>query len=77
MVLKMTTKFNEVEYRLADLLKTMDVKGAAKEMGIARHHAYQILYRMRNKIDKARNTVNTAANWMKHKRLARLLRRQE
>jgi len=73
----MVTKFNKVEYELVRLLKTMPVKKAAKEMEISPTHAYQILYRMRNKIDQARETSNVAANWMKNKRLAKLLRRQE
>lgn len=73
----MVTKFNKVEYELVRLLKTMPVKKAAKEMGISPTHAYQILYRMRNKIENARETSNVAANWMKNKRLAKLLRRQE
>jgi len=73
----MTTKFSEGEYKLAELLKTMEIKAAAKEMGITPKHAYQILYRMRNKIDAARELSNTAANMMKNKRLAKLLRRQK
>ncbi|MHA1286209.1 MAG: hypothetical protein ACTSPB_02275 [Candidatus Thorarchaeota archaeon] len=73
----MLTEFTKNEHTLANLLKTMSVKEASKEMGISPGHAYQMLYRMRNKIDKARNTVNIAANWMKHKRLGKLLRRQE
>jgi len=76
-VLNMTTKFSKAEYKFAGLLKTMTVRQAATEMGITSKHAYQLLFRMRNKIEKAQNTVNVAANWMKNKRLAKLLRRQE
>jgi len=73
----MPTRFNEREYTLIELLKNMTIKEAAKEMSITPHQVYQILYRIRNKTDKARETVNIVANWMKHKRLAKLLRRQE
>ena len=73
----MTTKFSKAEYKFAELLKTMKVKQAATEMGITSKHAYQLLFRMRNKIEQAQNTVNVAAQWMKNKRLAKLLRRQE
>ena len=75
--MNMTTKFNEREYTLTELLKTMTVKEAAAEMEITPKHVYQILYRMRNKIDGARDLINVAANMMKNKRLNKLLRRQE
>jgi len=77
---KNTTYFNEQEYRLVDLLRTMEVKEAAEKMGITRRRAWDMLYAMRNKIDKAHATVNTANNWKdsgKHPRAAKLLRRQE
>ena len=73
----MSTRFNKREYTLIEHLKKMTIKEAAEEMKITTYQIYQILFRMRNKIEKAQNTVNVAANWMKHKRPAKLLRRQE
>uniref|UniRef100_A0A6M3M9V2 Putative HNH endonuclease n=1 Tax=viral metagenome TaxID=1070528 RepID=A0A6M3M9V2_9ZZZZ len=66
-----------IEHTLMELLKTMTVEEAAKELNTSISHINQTLCRIRNKIEKDQNTLNVAANWMKHKRPAKLLRRQE
>lgn len=76
----MTTSsyFNEKEFRFAELLRIMEVKEAAKEMGWSRSYADNRLLAMRDKIERAVNTVNIANNWKdsaKNPRLAKLLRR--
>ena len=76
---KISTYFNEKEFRFAELLKNMTVKEAAKVLNWSSSYAYNRLGAMRNKVEKAHNTVNTANNWKdsaKHPRLAKLLRRQ-
>lgn len=70
--------FNENEFRFAELLRIMEVKEAAKELEWSRSYAYNVLERMRDKIERAHNTVNIANNWKdsgKNPRLAKLLRR--
>lgn len=73
-----STYFNEKEFRFAELLRTNEVKEAAKEMGWSQSYAYNVLDAMRTKIERAHNTVNIANNWKdsaKNPRLAKLLRR--
>ncbi|MHA1285979.1 MAG: hypothetical protein ACTSPB_01125 [Candidatus Thorarchaeota archaeon] len=72
--------FSEREYRIAELLKEKEVKEVAEQLDVNPSVIYSTLYRMRIKIEKARNTVNTANNWLdsgKSQRLGRLLRKQE
>lgn len=76
--MKLSTYFNENEYRFAEMLRTMEVKEAAKEMGWSMSYAYNRLSAMRDKIERSHNTVNVANNWKdsgKNPRLAKLLRR--
>ena len=69
-------RFTEKELELLENLKTMSIKDAAGEIGISRAYADTLLTRIRDKIEDGRQIVNTAANLMKHQRLAKLLRRQ-
>jgi len=73
----MVTYWTNREHDIADLLKTMTMRKASKELDISYDSVKQTVFRMRNKVEKAQNTVNVANNWMKHKRLAKLLRRQK
>jgi len=73
-----STYFNENEFRFAELLRTNEVKEAAKMMDWSLSYAYNRLNSMRDKIERAHNTVNIANNWKdsaKNPRLAKLLRR--
>lgn len=73
-----STYFNESEFKFAELLRTNEVKEAAKMMGWSLSYAYNRLNSMRDKIERAHNTVNIANNWKdsaKNPRLAKLLRR--
>lgn len=73
-----STYFNENEFRFAEHLRTMEVQDAAKKMGWSPSYAYNVLSRMRDKIERAHKTVNIANNWKdsgKNPRLAKLLRR--
>lgn len=73
-----STYFNENEFRFAEYLRTMEVREAAKKMGWSSSYAYNRLEAMRDKIERAHNTVNIANNWKdsgKNPRLAKLLRR--
>ncbi len=69
--------FTQKQLELIELLKEMTINDACTHLNITRGAADKRLYGIRSKIEKARRIVNTANNWMKHKRLAKLLRRQE
>lgn len=76
--MKTSSYFNEGEFRFAELLRKNEVKEAAKLMGWSASYAYNRLNSMRDKIERAHNTVNVANNWKnsaKNPRLAKLLRR--
>lgn len=76
--MKSSSYFNESEFKFAELLRIMEVKEAAKERGWSKSYAYNRLDFMRDKIERAHNTVNIANNWKdsaKNPRLAKLLRR--
>ena len=75
----MSSLFNENEFRFAELLKKRTVREACEKMGWSNSYGYNRLEAMRDKIEKAHNTVNTSNNWKdsgKNPRLAKLLRRQ-
>ncbi len=69
--------FTRKQLELIELLKEMSINDACTHLKIARGAADKRLYGIRRKIEKARRIVNIATNWMKHKRLAKLLRSQE
>lgn len=75
-----TTLFSKREFEIATLLKDNDIEDVAKILKTTRATIDTTLYRMRNKLEKAINTVNTANNWKdssKNPRLAKLLRRYD
>ena len=77
---KQSTYLNENEFQFAELLRTHEVKEAAKKMGWSSSYAYNRLEAMRDKIERAHNTVNVSNNWKdsaKNPRLAKLLRRSK
>lgn len=69
--------FTKKQLEIIELLKVMNINDAYAELKITRGAADKRLYNIRTKIEKARRISNIATNWMKHKRLAKLLRRQE
>lgn len=74
----MKSSWSEDEFKFIELLKTKDVYEAEKIMGWTRGYGYRRLQLMRQKIEKAHNTVNIANNWKdskKNPRAAKLLRR--
>ena len=73
------TFFTLREVEIIEKLKENNIKEAAEQLGIARSSVDATLFRVRNKIERAHNTVNIANNWKDSKRnprLAKLLRRQ-
>lgn len=74
----MVTYLTEKEYTVLESLKTLTVNETAKEMNISSSNVYATLYRIRNKDEKSRNTINYLNNLKdskKHPRLAKMLRR--
>ena len=69
--------FTKKQLELIELLKEMTIKEACIELNINRGAADKRLHGIRNKIEKARRISSVATSWMKHKRLGKLLRRQE
>ena len=73
------TYFTQREFEVIHLLKTMESKEVASELGYKNvQMIYNLLYKIRNKIEKAHATVNVSNNWKdsrKNPRTAKLLRR--
>ena len=76
-----TSYFTQREFEIIQLLKTMEPREVAVELGYRNVQViYNVLYNLRNKIEKAHTTVNIANNWKDSKRnprTAKLLRRSK
>ena len=71
--------FTRRELEIIEKLKESTIINTANQLNLARSTIDATLFRVRNKIQKAHNTVNVANNWKdsgKNPRLAKLLRRQ-
>ena len=72
--------FTKRELQIIDHLKNHTILETASDFKIHRGSVDKVLYRVRNKIERAHGTVNLATVWKDSKRnprLAKLLRRQE
>lgn len=61
------------DHEFIELLRTMTVYEASKQMKFSPGYGYNKLRAMREKISKSRNTVNIAENWRKEPRIRKLL----